>query len=353
MVKVGIAGIGFMGVTHFKAWEQVAGAGVGAICTRSEKKLSGDWSDIQGNFGDSGGVQDLSQVARYRDFGEMLADDGLGLIDICLPTRLHPDTTVQALEAGKHVLVEKPIAITVADADRMVAAAQANDRLLMVAQVLRFWPEWRWLKQRVDDGQYGRLVGLNIRRVISMPDWSASVRDMAANGGPMIDLHIHDTDFILYLLGKPAQVYATGQKQGDDPYHMNYISANFVYPDGPTVSAQSGAITMKGRVFQHQYEAYFERATIAHGFATDPAEADPGQHQSGTQQLTVYHQDGSVSFPEVNLPEAFAAQLEHAAECAAAGRRSKWIDATCARDSLAVVHLEAESALTGRVQDVP
>ncbi|NUP99703.1 MAG: Gfo/Idh/MocA family oxidoreductase [Armatimonadetes bacterium] len=350
MVKVGIAGIGFMGVTHFKAWEEVAGAKVTAICTRSEKKLSGDWSDIQGNFGGGGGVQDLAGVARCRELRELLADPSIDLVDLCLPTRLHPEAAVAALEQGKHVLVEKPIALTTADADRMIAAAEANGRLLMVAQVLRFWPEWLWLKQAIEGGDYGELVGLNLRRVISMPDWSRDVADLAANGGPLIDLHIHDVDFILYLLGKPAQVYATGRNAGD---YINYVAANLAYPGGPTVSAQSGAVTMKGRMFQHQYEAYFERATVAFGEASEPAGIDPALKQGGSQVLTVYAPDGTASFPKPPSEPAFNAQLGHAARCVERGEPSPIIGAQSARDALAVVELEAQSVLSGRVVDVP
>jgi len=119
MVRVGIAGIGFMGVTHYKALQKVKGAKVTAIFTRDPKKLGGDWTKVKGNFGDSGGVQDLSKVKRYDDLGAMLADPDLDLIDICLPTHLHRDVTLDALKAGRHVLVEKPIALDVRDADRM------------------------------------------------------------------------------------------------------------------------------------------------------------------------------------------------------------------------------------------
>src|SRR5689334_9691660 len=119
MVNVGIIGIGFMGVTHFKALQQVKGAKVSAICTRNPRKLSGDWSDIKGNFGDIGGVQDLSKVARYQEIEELLADETVDLVSVCLPTHLHREVTIAALEAGKHVLVEKPIALTLRDADAM------------------------------------------------------------------------------------------------------------------------------------------------------------------------------------------------------------------------------------------
>lgn len=348
MVTVGIAGIGFMGVTHFKAWRTLPQARVGAICTRSEAKLAGDWSSIQGNFGDAGGEQDLTGITGYRELDELLDDPKLDLIDICLPTRQHPEVTIRALEAGKHVLVEKPIAIDPADADRMIAAARSAGRLLMVAQVLRFWPEWLWLKQTLDAGNYGKLVGLNCRRIISMPDWSRDMQDLAANGGPMIDLHIHDVDFILYLLGKPRRVMSTGQHSGG---LVSYISTLYDY-DGPTVSCQSGAASMKGRMFCHQFEAYFERATAVHGVATEPDGADPGAGQTTSQVLTLYHPDGSVSFPDPPGEEAFAAELRHAAECVASGTESAIIGAESARDALAVTCLEAESVLTGRPIEV-
>lgn len=349
-MKVGIAGIGFMGMTHFDAWQNVAGAEVAAICTRSEKKLSGDWSDIQGNFGGGGGVRDLSGIARYRELDELLADDRLDIIDCCLPTRLHPEVVIAALEAGRHVVCEKPIALTVADADRMIAAARHNDRLLFVAQVLRFWPEWRWLKSVVDSGEYGDLVALNIRRVISMPNWSLDVADLAANGGPLIDLHIHDADYVLYLLGKPARVFATGQNKGD---FINYVAAVYDYGEGPTVSAQSGAVTMSGRAFQHQFEAYFTEVTATHAAATEPSDVNAAAHQSANQVLTLYHPDGTVSFPTPPAEEAFCAELAHVVDCVSRNVRSPIIDAQSARDSLALVALEAESVLTGEIVPVP
>src|ERR671939_623297 len=84
MVRVGIAGIGFMGVTHFKAYQQVEGARVAAVFTRDPKKLQGDWTNVRGNFGGAGGVQDLSGVKKYDDLQAMLRDPEIDLIDLCL-----------------------------------------------------------------------------------------------------------------------------------------------------------------------------------------------------------------------------------------------------------------------------
>src|SRR6188768_1392222 len=89
MVRVGIAGIGFMGVTHYKALQQVEGAQVSAIFTRDPKKLAGDWRDVRGNFGEGGGVEDLSGIKRHDTLDVLLTDPDVDLVDICLPTDMH------------------------------------------------------------------------------------------------------------------------------------------------------------------------------------------------------------------------------------------------------------------------
>ena len=140
MVRIGIVGIGFMGMIHYLAASRLSGGQVAAVCSRDPKKLSGDWSGIQGNFGPKGGPVDLSGVAKYADVADLLADPSIDLVDLCVPNDEHARLTIQALEAGEHVLVEKPIALTTADADAMVSAARSSGKMLMVAHVLPFFP---------------------------------------------------------------------------------------------------------------------------------------------------------------------------------------------------------------------
>src|SRR5688500_8925997 len=111
MVRVGIVGIGFMGMIHYLAYQKVRGARVEAICARDPKKRAGDWRGIQGNFGPPGGQMDLRGVAAYAELDEMLADPAIDLVDLCLPPALHAEAAVAAFKAGKHVLCEKPIAL--------------------------------------------------------------------------------------------------------------------------------------------------------------------------------------------------------------------------------------------------
>ena len=136
-VNIGIVGLGFMAVMHIRAYRQVEGANIAAICNPSGNRLNGDFSDVFGNLDSGDPVKlDMSQVKAYQSFDELLADDSIDVIDICAPTRTHVELTKAALAAGKHVLCEKPLARTLDDA-REIADAAANAKgLFMTAMCL-------------------------------------------------------------------------------------------------------------------------------------------------------------------------------------------------------------------------
>src|SRR5579885_1508774 len=163
MVRIGIVGVGFMGMIHYLAAAKLRGARVMAICTRDATKRAGDWRGIRGNFGPAGTWMDLGNIKRYADFDEMCADADLDLIDICTPTHLHADMARTALRAGKHVLVEKAIALTRKDADAMLQTAAKAGKLLMVAHVLPFVPEFAFALKMIRSGVYGRVIAAHFK----------------------------------------------------------------------------------------------------------------------------------------------------------------------------------------------
>src|SRR6478609_6351269 len=114
MVRIGIVGIGFMGRIHYLAAQRLNGAQVAAVCSRDPAKLAGDWRNTRGNFGPEPGQVDLAGVKTYANVADLLADSDIDLIDICTVTDQHAALAVQALQAGKHVLVEKAIALSTA-----------------------------------------------------------------------------------------------------------------------------------------------------------------------------------------------------------------------------------------------
>lgn len=342
MVNVGIIGIGFMGVTHFKALQEVEGAQVAAISTRDAQKLSGDWRSIKGNFGDGGGQHDVSKIARYAQWEELLADESIDLVDVCLPTHLHRDVCIAALKAGKHVLVEKPISLALEDADAMIAAANEADRMLMVGQVLRFFPAFAEARALVHSGEFGALRGAHLKRIIAAPTWAADdhFEDISKSGGPAIDLHIHDTDFVSYLAGVPQWVRSCGLTTAQGA--VTYLQTQYGYEDGtPCITCQSGALAMPGLKFEHGFDIYLEKATLQFNnlFTGD--------------DIWLYPADGEKQIVKPQRPDAFVAQLQHAVDCLSSGTPSKLIAATIARQSLALCLLEQQSVLSGETVPIP
>ncbi len=335
MVRIGLVGIGFMGKIHYLAGRRLAGGRVAAVCSRDPKKRAGDWRGIRGNFGPPGEMTDLAGVAKYADLGALLADPDVDLVDVCNPTDRHPATAIAALEAGKHVLVEKAIALKAGDADAMVAAAKKAGKLLMVAHVLPFFPEFAYAADAVRSGRHGRLLGAHFKRVIARPDWSADIADAAKTGGPAVDLHVHDTHFIGLICGVPRAVFSTGVVEGDA---VAYLTTQYLYgPGGPAVTCSSGAVAMKGRPFVHGFEIYLEKATLV--------------YDSDGKPLTLLAADGSNEVVRLegggDPLAAFASELQAAVNGVVAGKEPDLLSGQLARDALVLCHRECESVRTG------
>jgi predicted dehydrogenase len=335
MIKIGIVSLGFMGMIHYLAARKVKGAKVTAICSRDPKKLSGDWRGIRGNFGPPGEKMDLAGIKKYDSYDELLADPDIDLVDVCNPTHLHADTALAALKAGKHALVEKAIALEPRDADAMVEAAANAGKMLMVAHVLPFFPEFAFAADAVRGGAFGRLLGAHFKRVISRPDWSAEIGDAAKTGGPAVDLHIHDTHFIGLLCGVPAKVFSSGVVRNGT---VEYLTTQYLYGGrGPAVSCSSGAIAQKGREFVHGYEIYLERATLV--------------YESGTAPLSVLTADGKVKQPKLKggseATSGFTAEIQTAVDGIKTGKEPDLLSGKLARDALVLCHKECQSALSG------
>lgn len=335
MVRIGIVGIGFMGRIHYLAAQRLAGASVAAVCSRDPKKLAGDWRNTRGNFGPAPGQVDLTGIKKYSAVGELLADPEIDLIDICTVTDQHAPLAIQALRAGKHVLVEKAIALSTREADEMVAAARQAGKLLMVAHVLPFFPEFRFAAETIGRGEYGKVVAAHFKRVIARPDWSADIGDAAKTGGPAVDLHIHDTHFIGLVCGVPKKVFAVGTVENDA---VTYLTTSYLYgPGGPAVTCSSGAICMSGRPFAHGYEIYLEKATLLYDSAGTP--------------LTLLTADGKSAQPALagggDALSAFTDELQTAVEGARTGKEPDLLRGQLARDALVLCHRECDSVKRG------
>jgi predicted dehydrogenase len=237
-----------MGSVHARA----IGPRLAAVYSSNPRKLAGDLSDVRGNLEGAGGTLDFSGVAKYSSIDDLLADSTIDAVDICLPTDMHESVAIQALRAGKHVLVEKPMALDGPSARRMIAEANACDRTLMCGQVLRFLPEYSALREALP--RLGRVTHATFHRRCGVPTWGGWLLDPARSGGAVFDLLIHDVDYCLYLFGPPAAVAATGSRDTMD--------AQLYYPGGFVAVITGGWECATGYPFRMEYRVSGDRGVI-------------------------------------------------------------------------------------------
>lgn len=345
-MRAAIVGVGFMGWIHYLAYQASEQAELVAFCSRDEKKRAGDWRGIQGNFGPPASQIDVSGLATYSTLDELLQDDSIDLIDICLPPHLHIDAVEKCLAAGKKVLCEKPLALTGAAAASVAAKAQPGQ--LLVAHILPFMPEFRLIAEAVEDGRFGKLLGGSFKRIIGPPDWIPDFYDPEKVGGPLMDLHVHDAHFIRMLFGMPTSVFTRGRMRGETP---QYFESTFSTSDPDVVlSACCGVIDQSGRGFTHGYEVHFKEATVRFEFAA---------YSDGSTSLiapVILHADGSIEHPELgdgDPVKSFVLELDAAARAVDQGEIHPALCSQVAADSLRLCDAQLESVRTGKPIEIP
>lgn len=254
-VKIGLVGLGFMGAAHLNAYLKMPDAHIAAIASNDPLKRSGDLTTVGGNIGGKALSYDFSAVRKYLDWRTLVDDPEIEIVDICLPSEFHAPVTIAALEAGKNVLCEKPMALSVVDCERMIAASTQYGHILMIGQVLRFWPEYRYLREFVNSGDYGRVRSATFVRRCGVPDWSRWLPDESRSGGALLDLLLHDVDQALDLFGTPERISA--KRIGDS----DSVMASLIYPGGPEVRIQGGWFA-SGTPLSMSFQVRAERAEL-------------------------------------------------------------------------------------------
>jgi len=258
MIRVGIIGYGFMGKTHAMAYQNAAADGYPCrVIAIADPALNGAGhaGEPAGNISSSDQEFDFSSAEVLRSAEELLARADIDLVSICTHTDTHVELALQSMLAGKHVLVEKPIAINSDDVKALAKAANSSGRVCIPAMCMRFWPAWIRTREMIESKEFGGVRSAVFNRLGSRPSWSTEFyANEKRSGGVLYDLHIHDTDFIVQCFGLPDSVVTTG-----DGLHL---STAFQYLDGPVHVLAHAA-------WDHQPAAGFEmRCTIVCDQAT-------------------------------------------------------------------------------------
>ena len=325
--KVRAALIGFGGMGHFHAscYAKQKDVELVAICDIDEKKFAEKKAQI--NLGASGETS-LRKITLCTSYEELTANVQFDMLDICLPCHLHAEYAIRAMEDGYHVLCEKPMARTSEQAEKMIEVSKKTGKKLMIAQCLRFMPSYCYLKDVIESGEFGSLLRLDMRRNGALPDrlW---YHDFEKSGGALLDLHLHDTDFINSVLGAPESVHCYGiarQTGGVDD-----LMTAYTYKDGPIVNSEGS--WCKG-VWHCSTIAVFQNATV---------------ELNGTAEAIVYLVDNpkpqKVKFRK-SLANAYFNEIAYFAACVRKGEEITICTPESTLLSIRIAEAEEKSART-------
>jgi predicted dehydrogenase len=340
MINIGIVGLGFIAATHIRAYRQIPDARVAAICNPSGRNLDGDFTNVGGNLGQMDPVRlDMSQVKAYRHFLEMLGDSDLDVIDICAPTSAHAELAIGALKSGKHVLCEKPMSRSSKLADEVCEAAAKARGFFMPAMCLRFWPEWKWLREAIGQKRYGNTLAARFRRVAEPPGWGPrTFFNGAVSGGALLDLHIHDTDFIQFCFGRPKQVHSTGYTLFSGS--IDHIVTQYRVPGDAIVHAEGGWSMSRGFGFTMEYTVNFENATADYASTR------------GAEALRLCEKDKEPRVITFDDGDGFLGEIRYFLECVKKGRPPTIVTAQDGRSAIQICEAERQSIKSGQPVDI-
>jgi len=285
MLRIGIAGLGFMGRMHYKCYKALENARVVAVCDLNPN-IEEDTKRAIGNIGEAEEAIDFNSLQLYTDYEKMLKEAKLDAVSITLPTYLHADFSIKALQAGLNVLCEKPMALNVQDCERMIAQANRSGKVLQIGHCVRFWPEYAKAKEIIDSGKYGKVIAATFQRLGAAPAWSADnwFMNEERSGGVALDLHIHDTDFVQYIFGLPRAVSSLGAKgPGGELLH---IATQYLYDDDKAVIAEGSWAMTPSFGFEMSFNIALETATIVYDLTRQPSfKICPAEGQSITAEV--------------------------------------------------------------------
>ena len=211
MLKIGLIGCGFMGAMHASCYKNIADVELVAVADvrreKAEELTAGTNATI------------------YATGKELIEKAEVDIIDICLPTYLHAEHALLAMDKVKYLFIEKPVALTAAEGDALIAKAAKTGCKVQIGQVIRFWDEYVELRKILESGAYGKVVNANFRRISPIPTWGFEdwLLDASRSGGAAQDLHIHDIDYALSVFGEPKQYFSVKNTLGEKNSYVNTL----------------------------------------------------------------------------------------------------------------------------------
>ena len=316
-VRIAVLGAGFMGGTHARAYHKLENVEIAAIYAQSGKRAEPLAAEVGTRW--------------TNDLDGILNDDSIDAVDISLPTPGHRAATEAALAAGKHVLLEKPLSLTREDAEAIVTAAGNSDRIVMVAHVLRFWPEYVELKRIIDSGELGTPQFVSAVRRQPAPDWTDGGPRGHLTGGSLHDMLIHDFDAANWVLGTPTGAFAIG---GYNPRNEAVDQAQvLVTYQGASATIDGGSTMPESYPFTSRFEVLCDNGAVEYHFQAGGRSFEVGEP---TNTLTVYRNEGDPEVIEVEQIDPYENEIAYFVECVRSGSHA---DRANPADAMAAMRL--------------
>ncbi|MEA4852664.1 MAG: Gfo/Idh/MocA family oxidoreductase [Christensenella sp.] len=287
--QIVIVGTGFIGASHANAIKEMPGVKLAGIVEKDEERGKA--------------AANKNGCAWYPSFEEMTLNKTPDLAIIALPTFLHEEYVIKAANAKINVLCEKPVTLSLESFDRMTKACEENNVRFMVAQVVRWWPEYVETRKLIKSNTIGSIRVISLARLAQHPNWSTWHTDPQKSGGALFDLHIHDIDYLYSLFGMPKNVYAIGWKSQYGCW--NHVVSNLCWKDG-TKAVVEASMDMKGGFpFTNELRVAGEMGTIDYRF-TAGVNIKDGNQSSG---MLVCQEGGNACQKEVVQYDPFRAEV--------------------------------------------
>jgi predicted dehydrogenase len=331
-INVAILGAGFMGAAHAANYQALDGrVRVKTVCARTIERAAR--------------VAETVGAEATTDLEAAIGDPEIDAVDICLPTGLHRTAAERAFDAGKHVFLEKPIALTPEDADAILEAAKRSGKILMVGLVLRFWPEYVELQRRAAAGELGRPLVVSTHRLSPPADWNDWMIDPQQSGGVAVDMAVHDFDQMNWLLGEPRRVFARAPRPG-------HVVALVEY-DGAEGVAEASMLMPRSYPFSSNIRILCEGGVAEYAFSAAPAE-DGGNIGASVapRGLRLYRTDGQVTTVPVESADPWGPEIAYFVDCVEQGREPEQGTGEQARQALLVALASNRSLESGRPEPV-
>jgi predicted dehydrogenase len=329
-MKVGVLGAGFMGGAHARGYAQLANVKVAAVYSRNMERAAPLAAEVG--------------ATPTTDEWSILNDPAIDAVSIALPTHLHKPLTLAALQAGKHVLLEKPFALNLADCDEMMAAQAKSGKFLMIGHTLRFWPEYVALVNFVRSGALGEPISVVGSRLSQQPSWSSWFRDPAKSGGAVIDLMIHDLDTLNWILGAPTSIYARGRES--TPGMWDHILTVVDY-GATAASLEASEFMPPDYPFTMTLTVLCQRGRVEYVFRAGGVSVEMG---SGVNSLMVYEPGKAYVLPAPGSgSDAWGLEVAYFVECVNAGEPPQIGTPQQARLAVAMANAARQSLESGQV----